>query len=345
MKKFTKQAIALSLMVLPTVAMSAEKPNFGNIRVVIGSKSTGGDTYQAASIVTDALAKKLDTNMKVDAVGTSAGYAALQRDRRGNTIMITHDQSYLGNLYGVKGYYDMFKTFKVGPTFAINPSNAYLVPKGSKYKTLDDIINAAGKGETIRVAIQPGSVSEIGYSAIKNAVKLEYPGQEKNIVAVNTGSQSSKNQLLFDGLADVIQGSLPANEQFTRLDASDQKAMRFLWLTSPKSTLDQINKDGFGGLSKETINSYTEPMVQVPMDKNGNKFTFDKEFFILYSKNTPQDKIDYIDNALKEIYSEGKVQPAFEKAFFVPNFRATVEAEKHLKDKNNKYKQVLDNIR
>jgi len=342
MKKLIKNVITLSFLAMPLIAMSAEKPNFGNIRVVIGSKSTGGDTYQAASIVTEALAKKLEVNMKVDAVGTSAGYAALQRDRRGNTIMITHDQSYLGNLYGTRGYYNMFSSFQIGPTFAINPSNAYLVPKGSKFKSLNDIIDAVGSGEIVRVAIQPGSVSEIGYSAIKNAIKLKYPGKEKHLIAVNTGSQSSKNQLLFDGLADVIQGSLPANEQYTRLPSSDQKSMRFIWLTSKKDTIDQIN-NGFGELSKQQIDSYVEPNVVVPMDK-AHIFTFDKEFFILYSKNTPKEKIEYIDSALEEIYANGEINKTFEKAFFVPKFRDSEKARKHLQQKNDTYKIVLDNI-
>ncbi len=341
MKKFVRNAIALSLMALPMVAMSA--PNFGNIRVVIGSKSTGGDTYQSSAIISEALAKKLDTNIKVDAVGSSAAFQTLRRVKNGSTIMIFHDQSYLGNLYGTRGYYDIFNEFKIGPTFAINPANAYLVPKKSPYNTLDDVIEAVGNGETIRVAIQPGGVSEIGYSAMKNAIKLKYPGKEKNFVAVNTGSQADKNQQLFDGLADVIQGSLPANEQFTRLDASDQKAMKFIWLTSSKDTIANVNKNGFGSLTKEQIYSYAEPEVQVPMDATTN-FTFDKEFFFLYNKGMPQDKIDYIDQALKEIFAEGEVQKTLEKAFFVPNFRDSKAAYQHLKDKNDKYKVVLENI-
>ncbi len=343
MKKFVRNAIALSLMTLPMVAMSADKPNFGNIRVVIGSKSTGGDTYQAAAIVSEALAKKLDANVKVDAVGSSAAFQTLRRVANGSTIMIFHDQSYLGNLYGTKGYYDIFNEFTVGPTFAINPANAYLVPKKSPYNTLDDVINAVGNGETIRVAIQPGGVSEIGYSAIKNAIKLKYPGKESNFVAVNTGSQADKNQQLFDGLADLIQGSLPANEQFTRLDASDQKAMKFVWLTSTHDTIASVNQNGFGGLSKEQIFSYAEPEVQVPMDATTN-FTFDKEFFFLYNKKMPKDQIEYIDKALKEIYDEGEIQKTLEKAFFVPDFRDSKASQEHLQTKNDKYKVVLENI-
>ncbi|WP_136487376.1 ABC transporter substrate-binding protein [Vibrio sp. H11] len=343
MKKLIKHAIAFSLMALPMVAMSADKPNFGNIRVVIGSKSTGGDTYQAAAIISEALAKKLDTNIKVDAVGSSAAFSTLKRVGNGSTIMIFHDQSYLGNLYGTRGYYDIFNQYIIGPTFAINPANAYLVPKKSPYNTLDDIINAVGEGKEIRVAIQPGGVSEIGYSAVKNAIKMKYPGQESHFIAVNTGSQADKNQQLFDGLADMIQGSLPANEQFTRLPESDQKAMKFVWLTSTKDSIADVNKNGFGSLSQKQIFSYAEPNVVVPMDAQSN-FTFDKEFFFLYNKKMPKDQIAYIDKALKEIYAEGEIQKTFEKAFFVPNYRDSADALKHLQAKNDKYKQVLANI-
>lgn len=343
MKKFVRNVIALSLMTLPMIALSADKPDFGNIRVVIGSKSTGGDTYQAAAIISEALAKKLDANIKVDAVGSSAAFNTLNRVKNGSTIMIFHDQSYLGNLYGTRGYYNIFKQYIIGPTFAINPANAYLLPKKSPYNTLADVMDAAGHGQTIRVAIQPGGVSEIGYSAIKNAIKLKYPGQEKNFVAVNTGSQADKNQQLFDGLADMIQGSLPANEQFTRLPESDQKAMKFVWLTSTKNTIAKVNTNGFGQLTKEQIYSYAEPEVVVPIDATTN-FTFDKEFFFLYNKSMAKEKIAYIDKALKEIYDEGQIQKTFEKAFFVPDYRNSKEAFKHLQEKNNKYKVILDNI-
>lgn len=346
MKELVKHIIAVSLMLIPAVAISADKPTFDNIHMVIGSTDEGGDTYQAAAIVAKALEKKLNTNINIDAAGTSAGYAALKSDRSGNTIMVTHDQAYLGTLYGTTGYDDIFNAFKVGPSFAINPTNAYLVPKNSKFTSLDDVIEAVGHGERVKVAIQSGSTSEIGFSAIKNAIKLKYPGMEKNLVALNTGSQSSKDQLLFDGIADVIQGSLSSNEQFTRLPADDKKAMRFIWLTSKKTTIDKINKKGFGEMTKEKIDSYVSPNVILPMDSHGTiNFTFDKEFFIIYGKDMPQDKIDYIDQALKELYSEGEINKNLEKAFFVPNFLDSMSNERHLFSKQSKYKIVLDNIK
>ena len=39
--------------------------------------------------------------------------------------------AYLGHLYKVRGYSDIFTDYKVGPTVAINPGDAFLVPAAS----------------------------------------------------------------------------------------------------------------------------------------------------------------------------------------------------------------------
>ncbi|MCG7599189.1 ABC transporter substrate-binding protein [Halomonas sp. McH1-25] len=325
-------------------SFAADCPIPGNLRVVIGSTSTGGDTYQNSSIVADHLAKKLDINAKVDAVGAMAGFRALDRSRNGNTVMIFHDQAYLGNLYGVKGYDNIFEKYTVGPTVAINPGNAYLVPKDSPYQNIDEVIAAAGEGEEIRVAIQPGGVSEIGFSALKNAVKVEHPGMEDNVVAVNTGSQADKNQLLFDDMADVINGSVQANEQYTRLPADDQKAMRFVWLTARNDTIKQTNEEGMGKTSREDLLQYVNPNVTVPQSESQN-FTFDKEFFFLYNKDMNPEIVSCIDNALEEIYAQGDIQEQQKKSFFIPNFKPSSEAQAYLKDKRDQYKTIIENIK
>lgn len=325
------------------VAMAQDAQLRGNVRVVIGSTSTGGDTYQNASIVVDRLAEHLGVNMKVDAVGASSAFRTLDRDSRGNTLMIFHDQSYLGHLYGVQGYDDIFEKYTIGPTIAINPGNAYLVPMDSPYQSLDDIIEAVGSGETVRVAIQPGGVSEIGFSALKNAIAIEHPGQEENLVAVNTGSQSDKNQQLFDGQADVINGSVQANEQYTRLPESDQKAMRFVWLTARQETIEQAPEEGLGQTTREQLLEYVEPNVTVTMGDDEN-FTFDKEFFFLYNKEMDQGIVDQIDEALTEIFDEGEVQQAQLDAFFIPDFKPSAEASEYLQEKMSRYQDIISNI-
>ncbi len=335
-------AVGVLFLLSTTYCMAADKVISGNLRVVIGSKSTGGDTYQNSAIVADALAKKLDINVKVDATGASAAYRALeQAGARGNTIMIFHDQAYLGYLYGVKGYKNPFEDYIIGPAIAINPGNAYLVPKSSPYQTVDDIMDACGKGTKVRVAIQPGGVSEIGYTALKNAVSLKYPGKESNLVAVNTGSQKEKDQLLFDGQADLINGSVQANEQYTRLPADDQKAMRFVWLTARNQTIQQANPQGMGGTTREQLLQFVDPNAKVPFDANSN-FTFDKEFFFLYNKDLDPKVIAAIDQALTEIYAEGKIQETQKKSFFIPDFLPSAEAQKYFKEKMERIGKIIN---
>jgi tripartite-type tricarboxylate transporter receptor subunit TctC len=322
----------------------AQKLIKGNVRVVIGSKSTGGDTYQNTSIVAAELAKKLDVNVKVDAVGATAAFKALERMSDGHTIMVFHDQSYLGYLYEVQGYENIFEEYTVGPTVAINPGNAYLAPKSSPYNTIQEVIDACGNGTKVRVAIQPGGVSEIGFSAMKNAVKIQYPGMEENLVAVNTGSQADKNQLLFDGQADVINGSVQANEQYTRLPADDQKSMKFLWLTARQQTIAQANPEGMGETSREELLKFVEPNATVTQDGTKN-FTFDKEFFVLYNKDMKQELVDYYDKALTEIFAEGKIQETQKKSFFIPNFMPSAEAQAYLKEKMETYRVIINAIK
>ncbi|MGR3393541.1 hypothetical protein [Pseudooceanicola nanhaiensis] len=331
----------LALLGQPIAAAAQDLPR--NMRMVIGSSSTGGDTYQNSAIVAEALSEKLGINIKVDAVGVGEAYKALGRDSRGTTIMMFHDQAYLGNLYGVTGYADPFEEYIVGPTVAINPGNAYLVAKGSPYQSMEDILTAAENGERVRVAIQPGGVSEIGFTAMKNAARVRAPGSEENIVAVNTGSQSDKNQSMWDDLSDVINGSIQANEQFTQLAEDDQKAMRFVWITARPQTLEQAPEEGMGDTDRAALMQFASPEASVTLDGEQD-FTFDKEFFLLFNKDMDPAMIETIDTALTEIFEEGAIQERQKESFFIPNFLPLEEAQAHLREKRDTYRQVISDI-
>lgn len=341
--KFTRRsmiaaATAAAFVSTPMIANADGLPR--NVRMVIGSTSTGGDTYQNSAIVAEALSEHLGINIKVDAVGASEAFKALNRDSRGSTIMIFHDQSYLGNLYGREGYDDPFANYVVGPTVAINPGNAYLVPADSPYQSMEDILTAAENGERVRVAIQPGGVSEIGFSAMKNAAQVRAPGSEENIVAVNTGSQSDKNQAMWDDLADVINGSIQANEQFTQLEEGDDKGMRFVWITARDATLQQAPEAGMGGTTRDDMLAYASPETSITLDGT-NDFTFDKEFFFLFNPEMDPAIIEQIDTALTEIYAAGEIQERQKASFFIPNFLPSDEATAHLTQKRDTYADVI----
>lgn len=331
-------ACSAAMLTQPLMAAAQDLPR--NVRLVIGSGSTGGDTFQAASLVAEALSKQLGVNIKVDAVGASEAFKAVGRDKRGTTIMLHHDQSYLAHLYGIAGSPDPFGGFAVGPTLAINPGNAYLVSKDSPYQTMDDVLKAAADGQKIRVAIQPGGVSEIGFSALKNAARLAAPGSEENIVAVNTGDQADKNQAMFDGLAEIINGSIQANEQFAELPADDQKAMRFIWITATPEALQAEPEAGLGKLTREAMLQYAAPATKVPMTE-AEDFTFDKEFFLIYNKDMDPAQMATIDTALTEVFSQDALKNRLLEAFFIPDFRPMAEASAHLKDKRDAYAGII----
>jgi len=346
MMKLTRRTIlaaggAAAVLAGTRGAMAADLPR--NIRMVIGSNSTGGDTYQTASILADALSAELKVNIKVDAVGPSEAFKALERDSRGTTIMMHHDQSYLQYLYGVPNSPNPFDGFLIGPTISINPANAYLVPKNSPYQTMADVLKAAEDGTRVRVAIQPGGTSELGFTAMKNAVRMKKPGAEANLVAVNTGSQSDKNQALFDGLADVINGSIQANEQFTELDASDQKSMRFIWLTSKKATLEQAPEAGIGKTTRDDLLKYAEPQTAVPLD-DSRTFTFDKEFFLIYNDKMAAKAMDAIDAGMKSLYDKGEIQKRQTQAFFIPDYMPRAQADVELKKKFDDYAKIIKTL-
>lgn len=330
------------MMGQPLAAMAQDLPR--NVRLVIGSNSTGGDTYQAASIVAEALSEQLGVNIKVDAVGPSEAFKAVGRDRRGTTIMLHHDQSYLANLYGVPGNPDPFDGYVVGPSLTINPGNAYLVPKNSPYQSMEDVLKAAADGTRVRVAIQPGGVSEIGFTAMRNAARMNAAGSEENIVPVNTGSQSDKNQAMFDGLADVINGSIQANEQFTELPEDDQKAMRFLWITATPEVLQQGPEAGVGNLTRDDMLQYASPQTSVKQSETED-FTFDKRFFLIYNKDMDPAQMQAVDDALAAIYEKGDIQQRMLEAFFIPAYLPMAESAALLMNKRDTYGAIIESLK
>jgi len=333
---------AAIMTTLPFMAQAQDLPR--NIRMVIGSTSTGGDTYQNAAILAEALSDKLNVNIRVDPVGAAEGFKALARDGRGTTIMVFHDQSYLQQLYGVEGSPDVFADYTVGPTIAVNPGNAYLVSADSPYQTMEDILAAAEAGTRVRVAIQPGGVSEIGFSAMLNAARLRAPGSEANIVPVNTGAQSDKNQAMWDDLADVINGSIQANEQFTQLPADDPTAMRFVWITATPETLSQAPEEGMGATNRDAMLAYASPETSVPFTADED-FTFDKEFFLVFNKDTDPAIMEAIDTAMAEIYDAGDIQKRQIESFFIPNYRPLAEAQQHLTKKRDDYEGIISELK
>ncbi len=322
----------------------AKSPIDGDIRIVIGASSTG-DTYQSSTIVARAMEEKLGVKVTVEAPGLTEAFTAIDKaGDDGKTLMIFNDQAYLNFLYGVKGLKDLIGNYRIGPLLAINPGIAYLVPKSTPYASIQDVIDACGAGTQVRMAVSPGSVSEVGYTALQHAIKVKYPGREGNLIrVVSAGAQKEKNKQLFEGKADLISGSVQINEEFTKLPVYDRRAMRFVWLTSRAEMMQRANPDGFGKTSRDELMKNMEPYIWIPYDRKTN-FTFDKEYFFIYNKNISNEIVAYLDKVLADIYSEGKIQEMQKKSFFIPNFSPSSDAEIYLKNKRDFMETIINGL-
>ncbi len=323
----------------------AKGPIDGDIRIVITASLTG-DTFQSSSIVTKALEEKLGVKITIDSPGVAEAFAALEESGAdGKTLMIGNDQAYLGFLYGVKDRKDLFGNYRIGPLLAINPGIAYLVPKSTPYASIHDVIDACGAGTQVRMGVTPGTVSEIGYTALKHAIKAKYPGREGNLIRVFAAqAQKTKNKALFEGKADLISGSVQVNEKFTKLPVYDRQGMRFVWLTSRAEMMQHANPQGFGKTSRDELMRYMEPYIWIPYDRKTN-FTFDKEYFFVYNKNISNEIVNYLDKVLKEIFTEGKIQEVQKESFFIPNFKPSAEAATYLKKKRDFMTTIIKGLK
>ncbi len=97
------------------------------------------------------------------------------------------------------------------------------------------------------------------------------------------------------------------------------------------------NPEGYGNTSRDDLLKFVEPGL-------ANDFTFDKEFFILYNKDMDPALVDYFNDALKEIFDAGAIQEIQKKAFFIPNFRETEDAQSYLKKKMDTYEGIISSL-
>ena len=296
MKKIV--AIALSILLVGSMVFAAGAgetqetvPTFQgkNVRVVIGSTSTGGDSYLIAETVSRYLAKELGANLKVDAVGAAKALDAMQTSKpNGDTIMMFHDMTYLGISFGAYDKMYSLENMTVGPRIAQNPGSAWGSSKNAPYNSLAEIPTYLQKNPNaiVRMACEAGGVSQVAFVVFWQWVKDTY-GQDiaDRIVVVIGGSTGDKLQLLWDGNTDVIFADYTSLLQYTQTD--DPKiAMKYMGLM-----------DNIDGVS---ATSYADQGITL----NKKEFRFSKDFLIYLPKDFPAALIDELDAAMKKVNAD-----------------------------------------
>lgn len=310
-------------------ASEAEIPD--RIRVVIGSSSTGGDTYQNSDAVSRYLEDSLGTNMKVDAIGAVQAFSELDRaDDDGNTIMFFHDMAYLGVEYGSINEKNALENWKIGPVVSTNPGNAFLASGDAPYDTMAESAEwlKNNPDETITVAIEAGGVSEISFDGYYLWVKEKY-GEEvaDRIKVYPTGSQEDKNQALWDGNADIINGSIGGNNEYTKEGVESKIKMKFLGITAGNRV------EGYD------IPTFAEQGIEV----NGEEFVFDKQFFFLLPKDIDPNFAKALDEAVAQVVENEDYTSDLAKNAYIPSYISADEAEDYLLEKRKTFQNIIKN--
>ncbi|WP_138418056.1 Bug family tripartite tricarboxylate transporter substrate binding protein [Aquibacillus sediminis] len=304
--------------------------DLNRIRVVIGSSSTGGDTYQNADAVSRYTEEALDTNMKVDAVGALRAFDELGKaNDDGSTIMFFHDMAYLGVEYGSFDQDDELENWRIGPVVATNPGNAFLTSADAPYDTMAESAEwlEENPDETITVALESGGVSEIVFDGYYLWVEEEYGTDVTDrIHAYVTGSQEDKNQALWDGNTDIIHGSIGANKQYTEDGVEDKIKMKFLGITAGERV------EGFD------VPTFAEQGITV----DGEEFVFDKEFFFLMPKNVDENFATALNDAIADVVKNPDYEEDLNTNTYIVNHKPADEAEEYLLDKREKFRSIIE---
>lgn len=298
------------------------KVDFSRMRILIGSTSTGGDTYENADAISRYLEDELGVNTAIDSVGAARAFGELKKaPKNGSTVMFFHDMTYLGVEFGSYSEDFALENWEIGPIVSTNPGNAFLAKHDAPYDTLSEASEwlANNPNETISVAIEAGGVSEILFDAFYLWTKDEYGTEVSDRIRVYvTGGQSDKDQALWDGNADIIYGSMGANAQFTEEGVEDQIKMKFLAVASNE------RMKGFD------VPTFKEQGITF----KGAEFAFDKEFFFLLPKDVDPTFIAKLDKAVENVMNK---QPQYEedlnKRTYLKNHKSVKESKEYLYEK------------
>ncbi|QAT48919.1 hypothetical protein EQM14_03535 [Caproiciproducens sp. NJN-50] len=302
-----------------------------NIRVVIGSTSVSGDTYLTADLLCRSINQKYGSNLKVDAIGAGRALQEIVKAKNENTIMIFHDMTYLGVLFGAYSE-DQYKleNMTVGGSFAYNPGDCFAASASAPYKTIAEMGKWMSENptKTVKLAVEAGGVSQIGFDAIYLWLKDTYGDKVAgNLKAFVTGSTQDKLQALWDGNCQGVYAATSAVEQYTKDGVKAQLKLNIIGLMAGKR------------LTGHDWPTFAEQGISL----NGKPFEFTKEYFVFYGKKVPSEFVSAMDAAMKDICNSSDYISAMEKLGYKAQYQSSSEANSYIKHKRETYREIVKN--
>lgn len=322
MKKIVALALALVLCAALFAPAMADTYKGQRVRVVIGSTSTSGDTYLMTETVCRYLAKYLEADIKVDPVGMSEAFNVMKSCKAdGLTIMGFHDGTYLSTLFGTYDENYSLDHYEIGPRYGQNPGCCFMV-RGDADQFTDMISIAeylkANPDKTVRVAIEAGSVSHVGFAAYYVWVKDTYgEAVAKQFRVALSGSTSTKLQMLWDGNIDLLFADYSGQNQYTLEGVDAAFKLKFVGM------LDDI--PGIENLPM---------MYDAGITLGGEPFHFSKDFLFYLPENTDPAIVAELDAAMAKVAQDPEYIAAMQALTYAPNVLMSAEADEFIKHKS-----------
>lgn len=301
------------------------------IRVVIGSTSVTGDTYLTADLVSRHLSQKYNCNIKVDPIGAGRALEEIVSTKPdGATIMMFHDMTYLGVLFGAYDATDYaLEKMVVGGSFGYNATDCFAASAKAPYKTIAEMGKWMSENptEVVRLAVEAGGVSQLGFNSIYEWVKATY-GENiaGNLRAFVTGSTEEKLQALWDGNCQGIYAAATAVQEYTLDGVEDQLRINVIGLMS---------SERYGDKDWPT---FAEQGITV----NGTPFSFNKEYFVFYPAGIPDEYVSAMDAAMQEVCNSSEYAADIQNIGYMPQYLSSQEANTHIYEKRDAMAKLIE---
>ncbi len=273
-----------------------------NVRVVIGSTSTSGDSYMIADLVTRYLSKEMGFNGKVDAIGNAAALDTIATSKGdGKTVMMFHDMTYLSVLFGSVDEKYSIENMTVGPRIGQNPGGCFGAAADAEYSSLPEITEylKANPDATLSFNVEAGATSQLCFSAyyldVQNKEGDEVASRIKAIVG---GTTAEKLQRLWDRNADVIYGDTSAFEQYTADGVDAQLKMTMF--------------DSCGEVNGLDIKSMADDGIEF----DGEPFDFAKDFAMYFPADMDESVLAEYEAAMKKVTEDPDFQADMAKLYY-----------------------------
>lgn len=298
------------------------------IRVVIGATSVTGDTYLTADLVTRMISEKYGCNIKVDPIGAGRALEEIVTTKGEDTIMMFHDMTYLGVLFGAYDADDYaLEKMIVGGSYGYNPGDSFAASASAPYKTIAEMGKwmSENPGEVVRLAVEAGGVSQLGFDAIYMWLEQTY-GENiaKNLKAFVTGSTSEKLQALWDGNCQGIYAAASTVEEYTLDGVDDQLKVNVIGLMGSK-------------IEGKDWPTFAEQGITI----GGTPFNFSKEYFAFYGTGASPEFVGAMNAAFEAVATSAEYKSAIEELGYRAQFMDSNAAKEHIYAKREEMRAVV----